>query len=322
MKRVLIVFIAVLSMFLTACRKNQEPVQSGSLNEHVIKQEKEELEQEENPSEEIKEEDRKDEAEQQEDRNKSKLLLSNMSDDVSIEEVMSVLKASLEDKSVEDFIKGVRDYNETIEKKSLHDKFEMIEQPDYDLIKIGELWTAKKGDFIGTNCRINTFMLLKDDIEMKKGAIDDSLLFLDQDAIDTGKLFNEEETERFKQFFSKVNTEATKDIRVHAKKMQEHFSNIKFDDKVRVVSVVLHDNLDGDSLFIGHAGVLAENNGSYLFVEKLSFEEPFQAIKFDKKEDCYDYLYLKYKHFHDDTTAKPFIMDNGDFIELELYDKE
>ena len=245
-----------------------------------------------------------------------------MSDEDSIKEVKAILKTYLEEKNVDKFLKGVEDYNEVIEKNELSARFEEKEQPEYDVEKIAKLWSAKKGEFIGTNCRLNSFILLKNNIEIKKGNIDDSLLFLDNSAIKTGNLFDEKETEQFKILFSKIKTENTKDINVHAKKMEEHFSNIKFDENARMISVVLHDNLDGDGLFVGHVGVLVKNKDEYLFIEKLSFEEPFQAIKFKSKEECYNYLFLKYKHYHDETTAKPFIMDNEKFVKLDLYNKE
>lgn len=247
-----------------------------------------------------------------------KPLFSNMSDNQSLEEVKTVLNANLNSKNVEAFLKGVIDYNETIEKTGLTKGFEK-EPPEYDEQKIDELWKSKKGNFIGTNCRINVFMLLKDNIEIKKAPIDDALLFMDNEAISVGKIFNDNDTERFKQLFSRVKTENTKDILIHAQKMKEHFANIGFDKNAKMLSVVLHDNLDGDYLFIGHTGVLLQNNNTFLFVEKLSFSEPFQAVKFAKKEDCYNYLFLKYKHYQDEDTAKPFIMENNELIELDLY---
>lgn len=248
------------------------------------------------------------------------VVLSNISNDESIKEVTSILKTQLDEKNVDTFINGVKDYNETIKYTGLNGNFEKKEQPEYDVETIDNLWAEKKGDFIGTNCRLNTFMLLKGNIEITKGNIDDSLLFMDKDAMKTGNIFNPEDEEQFKQLFSKLKTEATGDIHIHAQKMQEHFSNVKFNDKARMISVVLHDNLDGDCLFIGHVGVLTENNGSYLFVEKLSFQEPFQAVKFENKEDCYHYLFLKYKDQYDpSSTAKPFIMDNNELVESELY---
>ena len=60
----------------------------------------------------------------------------------------------------------------------------------YDIEKISTLWKEKKGDFIGTNCRINTYTLLKKNINIPEMNIDDALLFLDNYAIDIGKLFD------------------------------------------------------------------------------------------------------------------------------------
>lgn len=63
-------------------------------------------------------------------------------------------------------------------------------------------------------------------------------------------------------------------------------------------------------------GVLVETDDGYLFVEKISFDEPYQAFKFNTKEEAYNYLYEKFEDFHDETTAKPFIMENDVFIEI------
>lgn len=293
MKKILSVLMVVLNIFLISCQENKPLNNTAEVKEEKV-----------------------------ESQNAKKITLSNMSDEDSIKEVEAILKTYLEEKNVDKFLKGVEDYNEVIEKNGLNARFEEKEQPEYDVEKIAKLWSAKKGEFIGTNCRLNSFMLLKDNIEIKKGNIDDSLLFLDNSAIKTGNLFDEKETEEFRMLFSKIKTENTKDINVHAKKMEEHFSNIKFDENARMISVVLHDNLDGDGLFVGHVGVLVKNKDEYLFIEKLSFEEPFQAIKFKSKEECYNYLFLKYKHYHDETTAKPFIMDNEKFVKLDLYNKE
>lgn len=243
-------------------------------------------------------------------REESMLILSNMADDSSKEEVESALSAVIRKENVDSFISEVSDYNETVENVSLNDGFKKQSLAVYDLGRMIELWSAKKGDFPGTNCRINTFMLLKDELEIGRGEYDDSVLFADKDAISIGKLFNDRELEDFKRLFSRVKTESTKDIEVHAKKMSEYFSGIKFDEEAVMVSVILHDNFDGDYLFIGHTGVMVPVKEGYLFIEKLSFDEPYQAIKFREKTEVYSYLFEKYKNYYDETTAKPFIMEN------------
>ena len=146
---------------------------------------------------------------------------------------------------------------------------------------------------------------------------DGELLFLDNDSIDTGKLFDKKDKEAFNVLFSRVKTEATEDVKVHAKNMEKYFENVKFDENARMLSVVLHDNLDGEYLFVGHVGVMVPYKGGYLFVEKLTFEEPYQAIKFATKEECYKYLQGKYADYTGEGLEKPFVMDNGKLVEVE-----
>ena len=119
------------------------------------------------------------------------------------------------------------------------------------------------------------------------------------------------------RLFSRVETEATTDVKTHAKKMEQFLSQFTFDENARMLSVVIHDNLDGESLFIGHVGVLVPTGDGFLFVEKLTFEEPYQAIKFKTKEDVYKYLETKYQDYTGEGLAKPFIMDNDKWVEMK-----
>ena len=106
-------------------------------------------------------------------------------------------------------------------------------------------------------------------------------------------------------------------MKVHAAKMEQFLSQFKFNENARMLSVVIHDNLDGESLFIGHVGVLVPTSDGFLFVEKLTFEEPYQAIKFSSKEDVYKYLSTKYQDYTGEGLAKPFIMDNNKWVEMK-----
>lgn len=243
------------------------------------------------------------------------VLISNMADKKSEDEVMGILKENIPEKNVDKFREYVDDFNNTVKKTGMTDGF-VNKMPVYEMDRISELWKGAKGDFIGTNCRINTYTLLKDSIKSVKSASDDKLLFLDNDAISYGRLFSEADTETFRQLFSRVKTEKTKDVKIHAEKMKEHFSKFTFSDKARMVSVIIHDNLDGDYLFVGHVGVLTEYKDGFLFVEKLSFDEPYQALKFSSEKECYRYLEEKYKDYQDEGTARPFVMVNGEKADI------
>ena len=245
-----------------------------------------------------------------------KATYSNMNSKPSEEEVRKVLAAYLDEDSVDAFFNLVNDYNETVGSVGLTGDFSTFTKNEYDVEKISNLWTPKKGDFVGTNCRINCYCLLKNSIEIPKLEKDDSLLFVDNDAIDKGKVFGAEDKDAFDILFSRVKTEATTDVKVHAAKMENFLSQFKFSENARMLSVVVHDDLDGQSLFIGHVGILVPSEDGYLFVEKLTFEEPYQAIKFATKEDCYKYLDTKYENYTGEGLAKPFIMDNDKWVQL------
>ena len=245
-----------------------------------------------------------------------KATYSNLNNQPSAEEVRKALAAHLDKDSVDAFFNLVNDYNATVGSVGLTGDFSTFTKTDYDVEKISNLWTPKKGDFVGTNCRINSYCLLKNSIEIPKLEKDDSLLFVDNDAIDKGKVFGTEDKDAFDILFSKVKTEATTDVKVHAAKMEQFLSQFKFNENARMLSVVLHDDLDGQSLFIGHVGILVPSEDGYLFVEKLTFEEPYQAIKFATKEDCYKYLDTKYENYTGEGLAKPFIMDNDKWVQF------
>ena len=242
---------------------------------------------------------------------------SNLNSKASLSEVRAILSKHLNEESVDNFINLVTDYNDTVGSVGLSGSFAPFTKTDYDVEKISSLWTAKHGDFIGTNCRINTYTLLKGKIKIPQVKSDTELLFQDKDAIDKGKLFNAKDQANFDILFSRVKTEATQDVKVHAKHMEDYYKQFTFDDKARMLSVVVHDNLDGDSLFVGHVGVLVPTTDGYLFVEKLTFEDPYQAIKFASKKDCYKYLTTKYKDYTGPGLAKPFIMDNGKWVDMD-----
>ena len=245
-----------------------------------------------------------------------KATYSNMNSKPSEEEVRKALAAHLDKDSVDAFFNLVNDYNATVGSVGLTGDFSTFTKTDYDIEKISNLWTPKKGDFVSTNCRINSYCLLKNSIEIPKLEKDDSLLFVDNDAIDKGKVFAAEDRDAFDILFSRVKTEATTDVKVHAAKMEQFLSQFKFNENARMLSVVVHDDLDGQSLFIGHVGILVPSEDGYLFVEKLTFEEPYQAIKFATKEDCYKYLDTKYENYTGEGLAKPFIMNNDKWVQF------
>lgn len=63
--------------------------------------------------------------------------------------------------------------------------------------------------------------------------------------------------------------------------------------KATLISVVLHSSFSKteNELFVGHTGVLVPTkNHKYLFIEKLSFQLPYQVTRFESKKQLNDYL--------------------------------
>lgn len=224
------------------------------------------------------------------------------------------LKSSLRAENVDRLMALVDDYN-GVAAPYLTADFSKSGTPAYDVGKITEAQSKKPMHYPNTNCRITTYLLLKDDMKVSEDIEEDGeLLFMDKEALSRAGILNEKETADFLRLFSRVKTDGSKDPAHQGKIMEKFLSRMTFPDKASMVSVVLHDNLDGNTLFIGHVGVLVKDGSGYLFVEKISFEEPYQTIRFQNKEACYGYLKNKYKDYTDPNVAPPFMMENNHYV--------
>lgn len=257
-----------------------------------------------------------------------KITYSNLVDKTAQSEVENVLKgAGISEKNIKSFFEGVNYFNNTVQNKSLvKEGFKITEElnPVYDQVAIQESWTKKSPVFIGQNCRITSFELMRDFISVGKPEIKDTeQLFMDEDALKNFpvKIFTDNEKKQFESLFSAIKTENTKDISVHVEKVKEDWKkkNIKFNNrnKISLVSVFFHSEITPKEsfLFIGHVGVLLPtSDGKLLFIEKLAFQEPYQAIKFDNRTQLNDYLMNKYDVEFNQPNARPFIMENNELM--------
>lgn len=255
---------------------------------------------------------------------KRSLTYSNLLDQDSQTQVRELMEsAGIPEKSLDLFFQELNYYNEAIEAVSLIEGFHTVEglKPEYDIVSMYDLWDGKHPLFLGNNCRIVTYGLMKDSMEI--GKIDTSRsdwLIFDEMALreNPKDIFTEEEMEEFRTFYSRIPTELTKDVDVHVEKIKKDLENkeIKFNNSKdrSIVSVYFHD--EEGYLFIGHMGLLIPSeDGDFLFIEKLSFLEPYQAIKFTSKRDLNDYLMNRYDISWNQPTSDPIIMDNGELIE-------
>lgn len=256
---------------------------------------------------------------------KENLTFSNLVDEESQKEVRKAMEsAEIPTGSIDLFFEDVNNFNSTIEEKSLvKDGFTTINslEPEYDLYAIQDMLEAKNPEFIGYNCRITSYNLMKDSISIDKlDTKNASWLVFDESALKNSpkEIFDQVEEEEFKTLYSFIPTEDTKDISLHLKNVKEDWKSkgIEFSnkDKKSVISVFFHD--EEGYLFIGHMGVLIPTEDEkLLFIEKLSFQAPYQAVKFDNRTELNDYLMNKYDISWNQPTANPFIMENDQLLE-------
>ncbi|PID79675.1 MAG: hypothetical protein CSB19_02010 [Clostridiales bacterium] len=255
----------------------------------------------------------------------SSIVYSNLADEATQREIAAaLLAAGISQSYVTDFLNTVDDYNQAVGDVGLvKEGFVTSDElaPFYDVVAIDEKWFAAKGDFIGYNCRM-TAMLLFDDLVSVDGekVSDNKMLFMDEDAILYSKngRFNDQFTAKFRTFFGDVKTPLVKDVNVHLENVQNYWRDKKVSFKesdAKLITMWQHSDLD-DNLFIGHTGVLLPNpSGGLFFVEKLSFQEPYQVLKFENRQQVSDYLMGKYDLSYGQATAKPFIMENDKLID-------
>lgn len=214
----------------------------------------------------------------------------------------------------------VKEYNDTIQNTSLVEEgyasFDMT-MPEYDIDAIQDLWMKNNPDFIGYNCRITAFGLMKDLITVQDtGERNTEYLFLDEAALDTGELFTAEEREKFETVFSEIKTDSSTDTKKQIGVQREYWkkAGVTFDgeSKLSLITVYLHSHIDENenSLIAGHAGVLLDTGNEILFFEKISFELPYQLIRFEDRNQLKEYLMRCYDVDTTGECASPFILEN------------
>ncbi|MBS9784114.1 DUF4300 family protein [Candidatus Gracilibacteria bacterium] len=260
-------------------------------------------------------------------KNKKPFSYSNITDQKTQNFIKNTLKKyNISEKNIQYYFYYVDYFNDAVGKEGLtNGNFKDITNFSRDggYPMYLEKLEKKNFDFGGTNCRITSFTLFKDLVNIENLTDKASLILnFDKSSIDNfpKKIFDETEKKKFLTFFAGIPTPLTKDKQVHLKNIKKYFKehNIKFNTKpgFSVISMINHDDLD-NILFIGHIGILLESEGKFVFLEKLSFDLPYQAVIFDKKSQVHEYFMKKYGDMTTPETADPFLMENGEEFEVE-----
>ncbi len=248
------------------------------------------------------------------DKDDDTIMYTNLSSDETKDELKNaLLDKGLNEGDVDSFMSNLDTYNESADTSELASSFTKYSD-DVAYNNSMDKFTEKNPDFLGINCRITTFSLMKNSMDVNKELEDkSSVLDFDKKAISDKSLLSEDEMKKFITYYAPINV---KDEKANYEDLiTKEFSErgIKFNnDKVKVVSVYLNskDEIDGNILFIDHTGLMYENQGKFYFLEKLSFQEPYQLLRFNSKKEIYDYLMKKYNQDMGEGTHEAIITEN------------
>ncbi|WP_454972456.1 DUF4300 family protein [Corynebacterium propinquum] len=254
------------------------------------------------------------------------MTVSNLVDKKSQDTARKALTdAGVPQESIDGFFRLVDEFNHAVPTDSLiNDGFTNYgtQDPDYDVEAITTAWQQHHANYAGTNCRINTFTLADSLFTVDdQDNPNESLLFIDQESLNNapGEILDEQERRKFAAFYSNIPTTSALNPAQHIADIQAHFDErgIEFaDTDARVISMFSHDTLtETATLFIGHTGVAVPLDDGYLFLEKIAFDMPYQAITVRDMQQLNDYLMHKYDDGPGLEYGRPIIFDNDEVID-------
>ncbi|MCR8745120.1 DUF4300 family protein [Romboutsia lituseburensis] len=255
------------------------------------------------------------------------LIYSNLIDEKTKDEFINKLyKSGINNKYIEQFESQLDFYNKVMEgMDGLEGEFKSIDKPqaEYDEVYAIHEWEKKEYLYQDFNCRLTAFELYRDYINSNGKHTDEPInLMFDLDSIKNNPLaqFSEEDTNKFINLYDAIKTKDTTDQSVHIDEIKKEWKkrNITFKDNknVSMINAYLHD-YDEKELFIGHSGILIDDNGELLFLEKYSFLVPYQVSKFKNKKELYSYLMDRLDVDKTGNVSKPIIMENGNTLKFE-----
>ena len=228
-------------------------------------------------------------------------------------------KAGINESYIKDYINYVNIYNETAPKSVLNG-WNTLDKVNYDPYEISDVWVQKYPDFAGVCCRMVAFTLLRDDILVNNTDFQKTSMWtlaFDSNSFEMmpTKYMTDDNLKAFESFFAPIPTSTSTDKEVQKKVLEQALEErgIQFkNSKLKFIGLAAHNTVDESEpfLFLDHAGVIYENNGSVYLLEKLAFQEPYQWIEFPSEEEIIKYFEAKYNLDTTGTMAEPIYMIN------------
>ena len=248
---------------------------------------------------------------------------SNLADEASRTQAVEVMTAAgIDPARIQVLLDHVDQFNELMEPGELTAGLEThsLSEQLYDPYAVQDRWDARYPDFMGYNCRITAYSLFGDQMSVPADApIRDQDLMFDLLSLEADDSAFPGQLDQFRVLYSTVPTESTMDVETHVANWLADWKDrgVTFSDneKARLISVVLHSDLDGDYLFVGHIGVLFPTDDGLYFLEKVAFQAPYRWLRFEDRTELNDYLMTMHDLDEGQALAAPFILENDQLLE-------
>ncbi|MBQ6438818.1 MAG: DUF4300 family protein [Mogibacterium sp.] len=186
-----------------------------------------------------------------------------------------------------------------------------------DLAACADGW-EKQHDFSDADCRMTAMLLLDGIITAEKTDSDytGTYLMFDVDAIESADRYEviRKNLDLFTTLFGDRTPGENEDpSEVFGNIWSEYGFSIS-NENVSLVSIVVYDP-DFNQTFTGHTGILVKLAGDiYLFVEKLAFEQPYQATLVSDTDQLFSLLANRNEYYGGEGDPGPYVYLNGDCL--------
>ena len=251
-----------------------------------------------------------------------KYVISNINDDQSRADIKDIMvKSGLSNENISRFFDQVEFFNQNIDENLLINESYLKDNkiPDYDVYAMQDQMFEKFPEFPGINCRITTFGLISNLVNIDETTDENEITTIDNASFTNPPVETLEAGEigKFNSFYRPFKINNPGDLTKNKFEISE-FLKYSLGDlaskNFSLISVFVPTNAGPDSneLFVGHTGLLFNlPDGRLMLVEKLAFTAPYQAISFKTRDDLRDYLMELYDSSTSDYPIKPIIFENG-----------
>lgn len=219
--------------------------------------------------------------------------------------------------NVDIFQEWVADFADSAGKNAeLKDSWSDPEKMKADTGKCMDGWETKH-DYSDADCRMTAFLLLDGLLwaQTTEAGYSGTYLMFDTEAID-----NVDRYELIKQnkdmFTTLYGEKSVTDDKHPERTFSDSWEQYGFQidsDRISLLSIAIYDP-DSDVIFVGHTGLLIKYSDYYLFVEKIAFEQPYQAVKVHNMDELLSILSLRPEYFGEEGEAGPFVYHNGEYV--------